>query len=132
MKLTKRDGMWHMLFKDGDRWRRLSTGVPSTEAESEATKAAAEKLRAALVKGDVALAPQAARSIGTIVNLAEALEATYQSRWKNSASDVQLKYVVPRLQREIGHWLLKEIDYNRLLNYRDDLLKGPKPKSPAI
>lgn len=58
----------------------------------------------------------------TRANLAWALEQTWQRRWKKSKSAITLKHVIPRLQQEIGHWLLHEIDFNLLDNYFSKLV----------
>jgi integrase len=123
MKLFKRDGQWHVEFHDGTGARiRRTTGIAATESEKVAESAAAERIRRFLSGGGQA--PQLARKVGVIFNLGEALERTYVSRWKNSRSDIQLKYVVRRMEREIGHWLLSEVDYKRLRQYRDDTLES--------
>jgi integrase len=118
MKLEQRDGKWHVRFKDANGKRqRLATGVESSVPVKVAEKAAAGRIREYLMAQQAA--PVVSRRAGTLYNLGEALERTYVSRWRGTKSDIQLKYVVRRLEREIGHWLLKEIDYQRLREQRD-------------
>lgn len=124
MKLIQRDGFWHVKVKDpkGRQWKRFSTGVKADRAQKDAELAASDVLRKFYTSTSVS--PQIARSVGTIFNLAEALERCYVTKWQKTKSDIQLKYVVRRMEREIGHWLLVEINFNKLEQYQQDLLKG--------
>lgn len=161
MKLFKRDGFYHVEFHDaGGTRRRLSTGVedrePQPEAESAATlriieynrrkaKAAAQEAAAssersltssesftsAINKTESLTAKHAKR----LHSLGEALDRTYQSRWKGTASDIQIKYVVPAMIREIGWWQLRDLPtpdgYKRIKAYRDGLTSEEVGKSAA-
>jgi hypothetical protein len=100
----------------------VSTGVALTEPEKSAERAASERVRRFLIDGGTPT-KDARAAVQPVFNLAEVLERTYLTRWKNTKSDIQLKYVVGRLEREIGHWLLSEIDYKRLKGYRDDCVR---------
>lgn len=123
MKLFKRHGFWHVEFQGAKGRQRVSTGVKATEPERAAETAAAERLRK-IFSGDPRATPQEQRKVGRVFNLAEALERTYLTRWKDTRSDVQLKYVVRSMERSIGHWLLADIDYNKLEQYQQDCLKS--------
>lgn len=120
MRLFKRDGKWHGEYRSGGKRLRFSTGVSATEPKSAAEPAASEHVRKLLVAGTTPA--KSVRAAGMAINLAEVLERTYLNRWSKTASDVQLKYVVRRLEREIGHWLLAEVDYRKLRAYRDGVV----------
>jgi integrase len=120
MRLFKRDGKWHAAYHADGKLVRFSTGISVTETMAAAESAASEEMRKRLVAGGAT--PSAVRAAGGARNLAEVIERTYVSRWRNTASDVQLKYVVRRMEAEIGHWLLTEVDYKRLKGYRDGLI----------
>jgi integrase len=126
VKLFKRNGFWHCEFKDATRRLRFSSGITLSEPRETAERAASEKLRKLLT--GTGGAPQAARSVGKVFNLAEALERTLNNHWAGTPSEGQIKFVVRRLEREIGHWLLTEIDYRKLKEYADGCIKqGKKP-----
>lgn len=128
MKLVKREGYWYAKVKDAktNQWRRFATGIKADRPVNDAELAATDVLRKFYTSVS-RQSPQStlpARSVGTIFNLAEALERTYLTKWQKTKSDIQLKYVVRRMEREIGHWLLAEIDFNKLEQYQQDLLKS--------
>jgi integrase len=131
MKLVPRDGYWHVRYKTTKGWQRLATGCPLSVSQEEALKVAEVKVREALS----GTSPTRERAVGTVMNVAEALERCYLTRWQGTASDVQLKYVVRALEREIGHWLLADMPgpegYNKLKSYRDGLVKDGKSKATA-
>lgn len=121
-----------MRFVDGDgKRRRLSTGLPDSVPEEQARVQAATKVRAA---AGVA-SPLLSRAVGTVLNVAEALERCYIGRWSNNASGPHLKYVVRMMEREVGHWLLSDmpgpIGYQKIKDYRDGILRDGKSKATA-
>lgn len=121
MQLKIRDGRWQVVFRDSaGKRRRLSLHLDESVSKKDAERAASHRIQRFLTTGAT---EEERRPTRALVNLAEALEHTYLVRWKNTRSDIQLKYVVRRMEREIGHWLLDEIDYKRLRAYRDDTLK---------
>lgn len=127
MKLFKRYGMWQVEYRDANGKRqRKSTGLADTESEKAAERAASARIQRVLIADHATAPAPKGTPIHAVVNLAEALERTYIHRWQKTKSDIQLKYVVRRVEREIGHWLLKEIDYNRLEAYQTDILKQGK------
>jgi integrase len=124
VKLFKRDGFFHVKFTDpGGKVRKLSTLVKVSEGEKAAERAASSRISAALTDGHAKERLGAPSVKGLAHNLAEALEHTYLTRWQGTKQDVQLKYVVRRLEREVGFWLLTEIDYKRLKDLRDGWIK---------
>ncbi len=118
MRLYRRKNTWYVEYEDASGKRlRISTGTPAIESEAEARRAASARISRIISGGESGPA-----AVNRAHNLAEALERTYLTRWKNSRNDIQLKYVVRMLERSIGFWLLKDIDYRQLKTYRDGLL----------
>ncbi len=136
MKLVERAGHWSVRYKDTTgRWRRFATGLPVSTPEDEALRIASAKLRDFLAGSKGGGDPVRERKLGSIHNVAEALEACYLSRWKGTASDVQLKYVVRAMERDIGHWLLTDMPgatgYSKIKGYRDALVKDGSAPATA-
>lgn len=127
MKLVKRDGMWHVKFKtDNGKWDRLSSGLPISASEEDALKAGAVKIRERIASGGASVVPVPARAVGTMINAGDALEHAYRKFWQGTRSDINLKFVIRAMEREIGHWLLSELStqegYRRITHYRDEVL----------
>ena len=135
LKLVKRDGKWHVKYKAvNGEWRRLSTELPISVPELDAMKVGAKKVRDALADGTTTLAPVQARAVGTMFNVGEALEHAYRKFWQGTRSDINLKFVIRAMEREIGHWLLAELStqegYRRISHYRDQVLAKEQGLAP--
>lgn len=123
MKLVPRGGTWAVHFTDtaGNR-KRVSTGEKD---EALARVKAVEIMREHFVD---ALAPEDRRKAGTNVTLAGALAATYDAHWRMLKSKASLRYRIGKIAREIGHWPLSAITFQRLEDWATDLLdEGRKP-----
>jgi integrase len=131
MKFVNRDGVIYVKFKDPrtGKWKRAT--CDTTDAK-EAQRVAPEVLRKAMAGEE---RPLANRKVTGLYTMGELLETVYRSRWAGTASDIQLKYVVRAVARDVGHWDLNGMvgpeGYKRLRDYRDQLVTQGSSRATA-
>lgn len=112
-RLYRRGGVWWVDLRTPEGRRRFTTGCTDrAEAQRRAQAIAQEQ-------------PEA----GPPVTLKAILQELWRSRWSTTKSAVQLRYVVPAVQRDIGHHKLQDITYDILRRYCEDL--QTEGRSPA-
>ena len=126
MRIYARNGMWYVETSlDGAR-KRLSTGVTASRPKIEAQAAAHDVVRRLLLTERCDA--QVARAVGVALNLSEALERQLVHHWSRARDVRPMSLMVRKLEREIGHWLVREVDYSKLRNLSDGWLKdGLRP-----
>lgn len=134
MKLVPRQGVWYVKYKDaGGVWQRFTTKLSVNQVAHDDALPVGQRMLQEKLSGTAPGTVSAERRVGSIHNVGEALDHCYAIRWKSTASDVQLKYVVPAMVREIGHWQLQEMvgskGYNKLVEYRDGMLRDGKSQA---
>lgn len=128
MKLMKRQGLWYVRFTDAaGRDRRLSTGVRVGSADdARQAQVRALDLMREVVLEDASPRERAAMRRNTH-SLESALETAWRDRWSAQSSAKEKRYVVTRLQVEIGDWPLHTVSYTRLMDYCKAKLAGDSP-----
>jgi len=119
MRLVKRSGVFYVHFTGthGER-RRVSTG----EAQESAAKLRALELMRSELMDSIPLDER--RALSADATLDYALQRTLGERWAGQRQSKPVAYRVGLLCREVGHWRLREVNYERLNGYAQERLKG--------
>lgn len=144
LKLYVRQGrVWYCKFPGFDgKEVRMSTDVEVGEDRKASRKVAhgvgMEKMQKHLRLGVNTVPKQRSRSDGTPPirpTMGWALEQTWTKTWSRGRSAIVLKHVIRKMQLEIGHWYLDEVNHTAVEGYLQKLLKhpvdNPKGLSPA-
>lgn len=122
MRLYKRRGHWQVEFDHDGQRKRLAVGLPDSASKEDAQRAATDRMRSIFNA-----APEGTPVTDRVTSMAEALNRAYLVRWRNSTSANQMHSTVNMLLAQIGHWMLKDLTYNKLLELQQNWLKQHKP-----
>lgn len=123
MKLIQRGGTWAVHFRDtaGER-RRVTTGERS---EALARVKAVEIMREHFVDQ---LEPADRRKVAVSLTVGRALTNTFDRKWSRQSGATEKRYTIGKIAREIGHWPLSGVTYQRLQDWCEDAMRA-KPDS---
>jgi integrase len=119
MHLTQRKGVWYVRFDHNGKDVKLST----KETDKGIARVKALDLMRDYLTDNSKAEERESVEKRSALNLGWALQVTLTEHWQGLSYYRSLKYLVPVLQKEVGHWPLDATDYNRLRDYTKGLLK---------
>lgn len=130
MKVYPRQGHWQVEFEHNGKRLRLAVGLKvrnpdDPKEQSDVQKAAVNRMQSFYTSLRV---PETARVTDQLTSLAEALQRCYLTRWRNATSAAQMNCSMNQLTAQVGHWMLKELSFNKLFELQQQWIRdGQRP-----